>query len=1280
MKKLIICAAALATALFAGSCQKENFEQAAGGKTVTYTVQLPDVATKAADTDRFIGDGKNVDQLIYEVWKTEAVEDAQLNSTDKTYLMFRKEADRNENGVFTFDLDLVNKQNYTILFWAQVKDAGHYNTTDLTTTNLKEVKIKGTTNAFDESRAAFFGVDYIKASEPRKARQTVTLTRPFGQINLATTLKTQEQDGYDLNVTGTTVTVSRVASTFNVAAQKAVDADKEYVFSVAAPDKNADTYEEKPITVKGTDYKWISMNYVFVPANQGLVDVDYTITTNHGAVQNSITNIPAQVNYKTNIVGNLLTSKTEYIVDLNANWDGEYVHEVVTVASASDLQEAIDNAPEATGAAVNIKIDVEPNAQGEKILDLNEAFVGLMSTKAGENDYGIQIPYGKSIVLDLNGCTITQTKAQTAGYAMIKVYGDLTIVDSEGNGVITYSDNGNGGEYISNTISNLGRLTVKSGTIVNNSSDAVAENGYPYAVDTGVWGDAVEVITNIEGGELRSVYSPLRNRADRSDKKVETNITGGKFYGRIDYQHSSNAGAIGVMNISGGEFYAYGVKDKALMIFGCGKDASNLVLNISGGKFNAEIIKNTTAVPVGQGFNDKFITGGEFSFDPSEFVAPGYPVIENNGIYTIGEYTPVAKIGNVEYGSLQAAVEAVLDGETITLIENEVFTKANRTLNTGTWYDGLYYVGDKSFTIDLGGKTITQDGAVNDYLLNFKNAGSKANTITIKNGTIDAGTAAFCAICTSSVQENQLTINTEDVNVINNISNGSTIKLRGGAILNVKAGTKVTGEDSYLGIECVGSTVNIYDGAEIYMNGTTSYNGCLVGVGYGGTVNVYGGYGKGVKGGFIAMTSGGTINVNGGEWIANTDGTVGNNSNYYVLTAQSNKYESGFVGGAYINVTGGKFRGGMDAWVLNNLPEEEAKLNISGGNFNANPTKFVANNYKAVEADGIWTVSVDPVAKVGDVEYATLEAAAAAAKAGETITVLRDATLSAELTLPANVTINGNSKQINGTIYAGGNLTFVGHTKVTAFSASYYNRVITISEGACLEVTGDGRVSLAYGNTFNITGSIENAKTADKANIQPSLIIPGGISITGGSDAAMNVTNAYVKLGNTSSKNDSANGIFNLNFTNSIAEFTNQFTFAEPTNGKNPTFNVNVKNSVLTTAAKLCIAAPNTNFVVENSNITSKTYIRNSGILEIKKNSAVTGSTIQFGENGGNNGTIAVDASTLTIDASSTGHAFDGLGVGSITLTNGATASVTYYKAMTITADETSKFTGTEVK
>ncbi|MBR5616943.1 MAG: hypothetical protein IKW50_02040, partial [Oscillospiraceae bacterium] len=302
------------------------------------------------------------------------------------------------------------------------------------------------------------------------------------------------------------------------------------------------------------------------------------------------------------------------------------------------------------------------------------------------------------------------------------------------------------------------------------------------------------------------------------------------------------------------------------------------------------------------------------------------------------------------------------------------------------------------------------------------------------------------------------------------------------------------------------------------------------------------------------------------------------------------------------------------------------------------------------------------VAKIGNTLYLTLADAASAAQSGDEIVVLADVTLAAELTLPAGITLNGNGKQIEGTIYAGGNLTIKGHTKVTSFSASYYNRIITIGEGACLEITGTGRVTLGYGNTFNITGNIENAKTADKSAVQPSLIIPGGISITGGNNAVMNVTNAYVQIGSTTSKNSAANGKFTLNFNNSIAEFTNQLTFAEPTSGKNPTFELNVKDSVLTTGTKLILAAPNTTTVIDNSVVTLSTYFRNSGELTLQNGSVLTGSTIQFGENGGNNGKITVDASELNITASSAGHALDGKGTGEIVLVSGGKATVGYMK------------------
>ena len=324
-----------------------------------------------------------------------------------------------------------------------------------------------------------------------------------------------------------------------------------------------------------------------------------------------------------------------------------------------------------------------------------------------------------------------------------------------------------------------------------------------------------------------------------------------------------------------------------------------------------------------------------------------YKVVYKEGAYQFVQKAYVAQIDNGDkFETLKEAVDAVEDGGTITLIANETFTENNRYDNGG-WWDGLGYSGDKSFTIDLGGFTIGQDGALNDYLMWFKNDGAKDNTITLKNGTLDAGTTAYSALATASSNAQKITVNLENIEVINNNSNGATLKIRAGAELNVKAGTVITGKDSYLGIECWAATVNIYDGAKINMNGTSSYCGCLAGASGNGTINVYGGEGQSKSGGFIAMTSGGTINIEGGEWIANNDGTYAN-SNKSVLVAQSDKQYNAGAGNSIVNVTGGTFKGGYNCY---GNAVGDAQINISGGNFNADPSAYVVANYKAVLKD-----------------------------------------------------------------------------------------------------------------------------------------------------------------------------------------------------------------------------------------------------------------------------------------------------------------------------------------
>ena len=660
-------------------------------------------------------------------------------------------------------------------------------------------------------------------------------------------------------------------------------------------------------------------------------------------------------NANNDVLGQICTS-TYYdcTIDLSGNyWGGEapeYGKDYTIQHTASEHQGVFqldnyyktfttdENGNVELGDKVNIdyvaqvgKFSYETLAEAFTVAQENETITLLIDTELSEM---ITIPNGKTVVLDLNGKTITGTDNTSKNFSIIDNRGNLTITDSSdpstGKITLTATIDSDWNRYSAVIANNPGgKLTIEAGTLEHLGGTDMA-----YGIDNLTNGKGTYAETVINGGTIKSTYRGIRQFLNGTEAQNILTVKGGTIEGvnksiwMQDPNKNANTGKLTVDESASlkGDVYLY-------------------------------VCEGSTEWPVEVSIASAALKDGAQVLTAN--VPAGYELKLVDGVY--GVCSVEAKIGEVTYATLAAAVNAANEGDTITLVTDITFTEATRTHNSGSWYDGLYYSGDKSFTIDLDSYTIGHDNSVNDYLLNFKNDGAKANVINLINGTIEAGSTAYCALATSSSNTNKITINTENINIINNNSNGSTIKVRGGVELNVNAGTVITGTDSYLGIECVASTVNIYDGAEIYMNGSTSYNGCLVGACANGTVNVYGGYGEGVKGGFIAMTSGGTINVAGGEWIANTDGTVGDNSNLYVLTAQNNKNESGYAGASIINVTGGTFRGGMDAWILNDDNVEKAELNISGGNFNADPTSYVVStNYKVVnEDDGTYTVEVD---------------------------------------------------------------------------------------------------------------------------------------------------------------------------------------------------------------------------------------------------------------------------------------------------------------------------------
>ena len=303
MKKFFFFAAAVI--MMAAGCQKQELNPVTDGDTtVTFTVSTGEIATKA------IADGTNIDVLYWEIYQ-DLNEDALGEGTVK---------DTDGNKEFTVELKLLADQEYNIVFWAQVDGQNHYVVDD-----LRSVKIKTYDDemANDETRAAFFAVHNFSTENGVAIKEDVILRRPFSQLNLgATTLETSLNlvNNGQLEVKKTQVVVTNIATSFNTVAGEG-EGEQAVTFQHA---KTPVDYTQKLLTVNEETYHWLGMNYLIVNGEADNVVVDIEVETSVGKVNHTVSNVPIKENYRTNILGNLLTTGAEFTVIIDEKFDGEY--------------------------------------------------------------------------------------------------------------------------------------------------------------------------------------------------------------------------------------------------------------------------------------------------------------------------------------------------------------------------------------------------------------------------------------------------------------------------------------------------------------------------------------------------------------------------------------------------------------------------------------------------------------------------------------------------------------------------------------------------------------------------------------------------------------------------------------------------------------------------------------------------------------------------------------------------------------------------------------------
>ena len=301
----------MAAVIFFGavSCAKEDISTSlAGGEVeVTFTADLGQLGT------RVYGDGKQADYHVYLGVYNEGGELLE-NLTD------RVNGEKISNGKASIRVVLLKDKHYKLVFWAQHKNQECYSM-NWAERQLTVDYVNVPTFSQDDTRDAFFLVD--DDFHAGHDETVFTLKRPFAQLRAA--ISKEDFDFVKDNkvtITHSEVVVEGVANVLDLSSSDAkVKGNKTVTFASAAIPNG----DNEKITVNGTEFYQLSMNYLLVN-EKTLVDVEYTFTDGQTNYVRPYYAVPVQRNYRTNILGQLISSPMDFTVIINPEFDG--AHEV----------------------------------------------------------------------------------------------------------------------------------------------------------------------------------------------------------------------------------------------------------------------------------------------------------------------------------------------------------------------------------------------------------------------------------------------------------------------------------------------------------------------------------------------------------------------------------------------------------------------------------------------------------------------------------------------------------------------------------------------------------------------------------------------------------------------------------------------------------------------------------------------------------------------------------------------------------------------------------------
>jgi hypothetical protein len=1045
MKKLLYTLAGLsALALFA-SCNKEA-ERAASPEgevvTATFTVAAPEgVATKA------ISDGTTATNLIVAVYDEQGKYLKQLSES----------ATPNRVGLtWNVSMKVIKDMTYQFVFLAKKEAAVDNGFCHFDAANAKISIDYSAVPANSDAADFFFVQDKFKVEN--SFSKTEEMHRPLAQVNFGASDLTEA--GYSINTAtmATGITLTGIYSEMDVLTEAATGDAGEVTFEKAA------RVSETPQFV--TNYDRVAMVYALVAKENQQANVTATLNvtaksanaanTQDYPITRTVVNVPLKRNYRTNILGNIFTNDFNFTVNTVPGFYTSDSNKIIgpSFASVADL-----NAYFATFTDNADNGDVNPEVVTLTDFGASEtstATITLPKYKATPVRIRITAAYSGTLTLayadadadkpatvelyapNMSGATLTGTITST----------HLTILEGSHIGTSTVSTS-------DTTLEIRPTATVGTVKIVKGNANIQGNvaNVEVLSSATAVAGTPVQVFVSKEAA-IETIT--LNAKTDVVVEQPKDQITKDETERKVAVYVKEGAGNSTAKAQNGGVIYVKAEVPCTVTADGTSEAedgtpvSSTVIIELSAAGSSVNATNGGAIDLTANGNCEVTASGSSTPEDPTETPVPSSVVIdkvasgadvhtETEGDATV-EPAPdadiygdiiayVAKIGEAKYLTIEEAVAAVNDDETIIVL-------TDITQDNGILFDKE----NISAKLDLNSKTITINSGSN---VNYRAFRIDNGALEVYGGSIIAvgagtnssnGTGCYGAF---RIEANGA-LNAHDLTLKNSRPWGLNVKVLGGtAILtNVNitssygGGIEVTEAD--LGAQSKKGTA-VLTNCHFTQTGYFDHCSSTLSVSGGSSLTINSGSYESENYALYVFSSGGEITVNDGTFSGNKDGVA------IVAAIDLNTYPS-YTGG--LKLKDGVYQGGYAI-------TSPAYMEVSGGKYSVDPTAFLAAGLEAnLDGDGWWVVgpavwsgavasdeqfnaSVDATAKTVTVSSTAVLAKLAANVqagndyAGYKITLTKDMDLNNQEWTP----IGGKGKNFAGEFDGGGHT--ISNLKIT---------------------------------------------------------------------------------------------------------------------------------------------------------------------------------------------------------------------------------------------------------